>query len=236
MSEASRPRTRWTARFAVLVRLILPRLAALLLRALGATWRIELAGREPRIVADTVRIGAIWHRDILVVAYLFRDQQYSVPVSRSRDGDLITDLLLRLGYAPPPRGSSSQGGTAALRGLVRRVDGGMTVALPVDGPRGPARRAKVGVASLARLTGIAVTPVAFSAYPALRFRSWDGTLLPAPFARVVAHFGEPISVGRSASHLEEEAMIRELDARLGELTDRLDQRMGLRAEPMLRGD
>ena len=87
-------------------------LAALLLRGLGASWRIRLEGPNPLDDSGPV-IGAIWHRDILITAYAFRGKGYSVPVSRSRDGEHIAGLLLALGYTPPPRGSSSRGGGAA---------------------------------------------------------------------------------------------------------------------------
>ncbi len=207
---------------------LLSRLVAILMRVLGATWRIEFEGPNPLVAGKPV-VAALWHRDILITAYVFRDQGYSVPVSRSRDGNYITSLLLALGYTSPPRGSSSRGGAAALRGLVRLVSSGTTVSLPVDGPNGPARRAKLGVVSLARLTGVAITPLAFSARPCMRFGSWDGTLLPSPFARVTCRFGPPIAVQREVSPEDEERIARELDVALDELTDELDGSRGLRA-------
>lgn len=204
----------------------LTRLVAWLLRLLGATWRLEIEGEDP-LAGGAAAIGAGWHRDILIAAYAFRGRGFSVPVSRSRDGDLIAKLLVALGYAPPPRGSSSRGGASALRGLARLVKGGTSVSLPVDGPRGPARRAKIGVASLARLTGVAITPYAFSARPCLRFGSWDGTLLPLPFARVTGRFGAAILVDAQAEPRDEERIARLLDRDLDALTDELDARMEL---------
>lgn len=203
-------------------------LAALLLRVLGKTWRIEMEGESP-LDEGGAAVGAIWHRDILIAAYAFRGRGFSVPVSRSRDGDVITRLLVALGYTPPPRGSSSSGGAAALRGLVRIVRAGTPVSLPVDGPRGPERRSKIGVVSLSRMTGVAITPYAFSASPCFRFGSWDGTLLPLPFAHVTGRFGSPLDVPREASPEDEEELARDLDGRLDALTDDLDARMGLPA-------
>jgi lysophospholipid acyltransferase (LPLAT)-like uncharacterized protein len=202
-------------------------LASRLLRLLGATWRLDIEGDSP-LDGGAAAIGAIWHRDILIAAYAFRDRGYSVPVSRSRDGDMIARLLTALGYAAPPRGSSSRGGASALRGLARLVKSGTPVSLPVDGPRGPARRAKTGAASLARLTGVAITPYAFSARPCLRFGSWDETLLPLPFARVRGRFGAPIRVSRQSSPEDEERITGELDGKLDALTDHLDARTRLR--------
>jgi lysophospholipid acyltransferase (LPLAT)-like uncharacterized protein len=80
--------------------------------------------------------------------------------------------------------------------------------------------------ALARSTGIAITPVAISARPTFRFASWDGTLLPLPFARVVCHYGHPIAVPANADQGEEEQRRLQLEQELNRLTDELDARIG----------
>lgn len=206
----------------------LAQLAALALRALGATWRIDHRGPDPLGPDRPAVIGAFWHRNLLIAAYHFRDRDFSVPVSRSRDGEWISAALAHLGYAPSPRGSSSRGGAAALRGLVGLVRAGTTVSIQTDGPRGPARRSKAGVIALARLTGAEIHPIAFSARPCFRFRSWDGTLLPAPFARVICAFGPAIRVAHELAEADEERIRQDLDNTTNEMTDRLDAELGLR--------
>ena len=94
----------------------------------------------------------------------------------------------------------------------------MTLSLQTDGPRGPARVSKPGIVALARLSGVAITPVAFSVRPCLRFRSWDRTLLPLPFARIVCHYGAPIEVPSDADEEMEEALRRRLDEQLEALS------------------
>ncbi len=203
------------------------RLATMLLRTLGATWRFSVEGPSPFASESGPHLGAFWHRNALIAAFYFRDRGYSVPVSRSRDGDLITGLLLGLGYRPPPRGSSSRGGAAALRSLEKIVSQGTTVSIQTDGPRGPARVSKHGMVSLSRRSGIPMTPVAFSARPCFRFRSWDGTLLPLPFASVLCSFGPPIPVAPDASEEDENEAREHLDRELNRLTDDADDRFGL---------
>lgn len=197
-------------------------LAAWLIRALGATWRVRTEGRNPLIGNRDAQIGAMWHRDGIVAAWWFRDLGISTPVSRSADGDLVAPIVVALGYGELPRGSSSRGGGAALRGLVRSLEAGASAGILIDGPHGPARQSKLGIVSLARLTGTPITPIAFGASRALRFNSWDGTILPLPFARVVARFGEPICVPREATPDDEAALREEVDARFNSLTDALD--------------
>lgn len=185
------------------------------LRALGATWRIETLGHDPQLpgTGGPAHLAALFHESMLPSAWLYRDRRYSVAVSRSRDGDLIRATLLALGYAEPARGSSSRGGSAALRQMVRLVANGTTASVLVDGPRGPARVAKTGIVSLARMTGRPIQPVAFSARPAIRLSSWDQSLVPFPFARVVVAYGEPIAVEEDAARDEasEQALSRYLD-------------------------
>jgi lysophospholipid acyltransferase (LPLAT)-like uncharacterized protein len=201
------------------------RLAALLLRVVGASWRMRVEGPDPLVPGHEAVVAAFWHRNVLIAAWHYRDRGFSVPVSRSRDGDRIAALLAALGYAEPPRGSSSRGGAAALHELVRLVRGGTTVSIQTDGPQGPPRISKSGIVSLARLTGRPITPVCFSARPTWRFRSWDGTLLPLPFARVLCRYGEPIPIAADADEAAEERARRRLDDALNGITDDLDRRL-----------
>ncbi len=203
------------------------RLVAILLRGIGRTWRVVYEGPDPFTTREGPHLGAFWHRNALIAAYLFRDRGYSVPVSRSRDGDLITGLLLALGYTMPPRGSSTRGGAAALRAVVRMVEEGTTISIQTDGPLGPPRVSKHGMVSLARRTGKPITPLAMSAQPCIQFGSWDGTLLPWPFARVVCRFGPPIEVSTEATPEEEDDARAELDRVLNQLTDEVDAACGL---------
>lgn len=198
-------------------------LTGALLRLLGATWRIEFLGNDPRDTSDsdepalaprTTHLAALFHESMLPCAWFFRDRRYSVAVSRSRDGNLIRATLVSLGYSEPARGSSSRGGSAALRGLVRQHSEGITVSVLVDGPRGPARVAKTGIISLGRLVDAPIQPVAFSARPALRLGSWDRSLIPLPFARVVCAFGEPLPPGMEGNEAQERIAARQLDQAL----------------------
>ena len=203
-------------------------LGAMALRALGRTWRVYFEGPDP-FGRSQPQIAAFWHRNLLVASYLFRNRGVTAFVSRSRDGDLITGALAHLGYARPARGSSSRGGAAALREMIRLVRNGLSTAVVTDGPRGPARRSKPGVLTLARLTGAPIAPLAFAAHPCLRFRSWDQTLLPLPFARVICRFAAPIAVRRDAEREAEDGIRLALDRELNQLTDELDRRLGLDA-------
>jgi hypothetical protein len=203
-------------------------LGAWLLRAVGSTWRVATEGPVPPGPHEAPVVGAIWHQNILIAAFVFRDRQYSVPVSRSRDGELIAAVLGHLGYSDSPRGSSSRGGATVLRALVRMVKSGTTVSIQTDGPRGPARKSKLGIVALARSTGAPIAPVGFAATPCLRFRSWDRMLLPLPFARVRCVFAPRIQIPRDADSGAEAAALRDLDGELDRLTAAMDAPTRLR--------
>ncbi len=219
---------------------IVGHLAAILLRLLGATWRIRTEGPDP-LPGDPLSpaplspekapekapvVAAFWHRNVLIGAHYYRDRRFAAAVSRSPDGDRIAALLTALGYRPAPRGSSTRGGAAALRELFKLVRSGTTVSVQPDGPQGPARVSKVGIITLARLTRRPITPVGFSAWPRLRFRSWDGLLLPLPFARVICRYAKPIPVPPDADDDEQERLRKALDKALNDLTDQLDSQLG----------
>jgi lysophospholipid acyltransferase (LPLAT)-like uncharacterized protein len=203
-------------------------LASAVVRGIGATWRVSVLGEDPRAgrspdSTPAVHVAALFHESLLTAAHFFRDHGYAVAISRSRDGDLIAAALRGLGFGESTRGSSSQGGASALRGLMRQIEAGQTVSVLVDGPRGPARVSKTGIVALARLTGLPIQPVAFSARPAIRLGSWDRGLVPLPFARVVCAFGEPIVVDSELDLQGEQSLARTLDRRLGDLHHAADR-------------
>lgn len=216
-------------------RALLAPLLAGLLRVLAATWRVERIGEDPfEEHVKSPLLGALWHEDVLASAGLFRDSGAVVPVSRSRDGENITAVMRHLGLGDPPRGSSSRGGSVALRSVVRALRADGIVALLVDGPRGPRREAKPGIVAAARLSGVPIRPIAVVARPRIRFGSWDRTQLPLPFARVVLAFGTGLPVPRECSGHEQETLRAELARRLASLRAAAHARLeaGHRSRPL----
>jgi hypothetical protein len=168
---------------------------ALLVRALGRTWRVEIVGREgfERVQSPSAEpcIFALWHARLLPFLYLHRGCGAAVLVSRSRDGELIASALTRLGFVVA-RGSSTRGGHEGLMELLRFGGEGRGLGVTPDGPRGPAETLKPGLVALASRSGLPVVPVASAARAAWVAHSWDGFRVPWPFARVVAGYGEPL--------------------------------------------
>jgi lysophospholipid acyltransferase (LPLAT)-like uncharacterized protein len=140
---------------------------------------------------------AFWHRHLLLMRYAYRGPKMSVLVSRSRDGELIAQVLERLGISTS-RGSTSRGGAAGLRDLLRRARAGWDLAVTPDGPRGPLREVQPGVVLAAAASGLPVIPVAIAPSRRRELGSWDRMIVPLPGSRVHVVYGEPIDVPRDA--------------------------------------
>lgn len=193
-------------------------------RALAATLRLtrEEEHARPFWERRAPVIYAIWHGRILLIPWLYgRTHPVSVMASRSRDGELVARFVRRFGFRTV-RGSTTRGGSDALRRLARLLRWGQEVAVVPDGPLGPRGVVQPGVIALARMTGAPILPLAFGAHPAWRLRSWDEFLIPKPFARAAVCFGPPLSVRPGADRSEQEALRKELEAQLSDLTGRAD--------------
>lgn len=166
------------------------------LRAWASRWRFEIVGREHLAGIHPngePAIWVMWHAHFLPLLWLHRDEGTTLLISRHRDGERFARIASRLGYRTL-RGSSTRGGAAALLGLIRTLKAGAQVAIAADGPRGPRERAKPGAVAAALSTGAPIIPVAVSAAPAWRLGTWDGFLLPAPWARVRVAYGPPLQL------------------------------------------
>ena len=169
---------------------------AMVVRALGATWRVDRSGLQAfdAAIAEGRRcIFALWHARLLPLVWTNRGRGAVVLVSRHRDGQLIARIVERLGYATS-RGSSTRGGEEGVMDMLRKAEEGRLLAITPDGPRGPAGTLKPGIVYLASRTGLPIVPVAAASRSCWRLRSWDRFRIPRPFARVVVAYGDPIAV------------------------------------------
>lgn len=194
-------------------------------RLLAATLRLRVVDQQharPLWERGAPAIYAVWHGRILMLPAIFgRTHAVHVMVSRSRDGEVVARFSRHFGFRTV-RGSTTRGGPVALRRLARLLRQGHEVAMVPDGPLGPRGVVQPGVIALARLTGAPIVPLAFSAHPAWRLGTWDELLIPTPFARGVVAFGSPFSVPADANRSRQEALGKELESALAQLTWRAD--------------
>jgi len=196
----------------------------LLLNALLRTVRYEIAGEGP--LRELQRRGqpvifVLWHGRLLPLSYLHRGEGVVALVSRSDDGEYITGILEGWGYRTA-RGSSSRGGSVALRSIIREARDRRSICITPDGPRGPRHRMKVGALIAAQVTGLPLIPVAAGADPSWSLGSWDRFQVPRPFSRVRVRYGAPIEIPREADPVELERCSRRLEDELNRLTQTVD--------------
>ena len=186
-------------------------------RALTSTWTWKVSGAEHLDAITNAGhhpILALWHGRILAATPYFQRRGIVAMASENFDGEWIARLLGKFGYSAA-RGSTSSGGTAALRQLVRDVKA-HGVAFTLDGPRGPAEVAQPGAVWLARATGQPLRPFHSAAASSWTRNSWDRTQIPKPFTVVAMAISAPIYVPRDADERVMEAFRSRLAASLAE--------------------
>lgn len=200
------------------MRALIPYLAYLYISIVGLTTRLKVIGAEhQRRLRERNRrfIYAFWHEQQVFFTWTHRNDNASVLVSLSKDGELIARTMALSGIGAA-RGSSSRGAGAALKALMEEVERGRDIGITPDGPKGPRRVPKTGALYLARELAIPILPIAsVLSHKKVFQKSWDKFQVPLPFGKAILAYGEPLSVG-IADDLDEKA--RELQKRLNDLT------------------
>jgi hypothetical protein len=169
--------------------------ATLVIRLLLMTVRTKLVDRAGVKTEWPSRplIAMFWHNRLLVMPEFFRrhfpERRAAALTSASKDGAVLAAILRRFGIRPI-RGSSSRRGGAALIEMKRASDDGFVVVITPDGPRGPRYRLSPGVVKLAQLTGSLVVPIDVQYSRCWQLKSWDGFMIPKPFACATITLGE----------------------------------------------
>jgi len=150
---------------------------------------VERLVREQRVPV----IYALWHSHVFFVPLFrtFERRAVSVLLSAHRDAQIV-GVAARLRGIRLVFGSSTRGGARAYLQLLSVLQGGQSVVMTPDGPKGPAERVKSGVIRLAQQSGCAIVPVALASSRLHRLKSWDRSLLPLPFSKAVFELGAPL--------------------------------------------
>ncbi|MBI5233544.1 MAG: DUF374 domain-containing protein [Deltaproteobacteria bacterium] len=144
---------------------IAPRLGFWLIRFIWMTMGIEhqnLAAYEKLLSEDRRCILAFWHGRLLMMPCAYKGKRATILVSQHRDGELIARAVRGFGIESV-RGSSTRGWLGGVKGLLRAVRSGSDLVITPDGPKGPERKAWMGVVLIAKGTGMPILPVSFSA-------------------------------------------------------------------------
>lgn len=169
-----------------------------------------------------------WHNNITtfvpILSYLIiKKHKYvtSALVSKSKDGEIIQNVF-DLFNISTVRGSSSKGGAAAFKELLRKINQGVIPTISPDGPRGPRYIAKKGVIQIAAHSGLPIIPLCTIPSKYYEFeKSWDQQRFPKFGSTIYIEFSEPFYVPKLKSEEEILQYCHILENKMMELEEKL---------------
>lgn len=194
---------------------------------LTTRWSVEGSEWPRRLRAEGQPfILAFWHGRLLMIPMAWRRlAPMHMLISAHPDGRIIADAVSHFGV-DAIAGSTSRGGSAALRAMLKRLKKGDCVGITPDGPRGPAMTASIGIVNLARLAQAPILPITFATSRRRLLSTWDRFYLPWPFGRGVFFWGEPIGIPAELDESGLEHARRLVETRMVEMVSEADRRVG----------
>lgn len=198
------------------VALLVSWIAVAIVWLLKSTLRFRYHGQQHLKNAESKGgyIYSFWHQHIIGCTIGQGNGGHVVMASRSRSADPMVAIASSLGHTMV-RGSSSKGGRdkggqAAKQEIIALLQAGMNGAMAADGPQGPPRVAKLGIADMAAETGHSIVPLSAAASRYWEFNSWDKIRLPKPFSTIDIYFGESFTVPANSSKEEKLAILEKV--------------------------
>lgn len=189
-------------------------------RLTALTVRMRVVGEDRVRAIQEAGQGVIlvtWHGRTLLPIARFRNWGYWALISTSRDGEYQNRIFQRFGFRTVRGSTSARGAVQAALTMTKHLKAGATLAFTPDGPRGPSHEVKPGAVFMAQKSGAVIVPVGISAFPRRLAHSWDQYMVPAPFARAVWIYGDPISIPADATSEEQEQWAVRLGAAISAL-------------------
>jgi hypothetical protein len=194
---------------------------------LTTSWSTEGAEWPHRLRAEGQSfILAFWHGRLLMIPMAWRRlAPMHMLISAHPDGQIIADAVTYFGVDSIP-GSTSRGGSAALRTMLKRLKSGDCVGITPDGPRGPAMSASTGIVNIARLARVPILPITYATSRRRMLATWDRFHLPWPFGRGVYLWGEPIEIAEKLDEAGIDCARRLVETRMVEMVWEAERRVG----------
>ncbi len=153
-------------------------------------------------------IYAMWHAHQFCIHGINNREKLHVLVSRSRDGEIIADVVERWGFKTVRGSKGKKGAVEATMQMISILKSGENCAMMVDGPKGPAKVVKDGVIKIAKMAGVPIVPVYWYSknFTFAKFPSWDEMRCPILGTNLINLYGEPVYVPQDGD--EEEARLK----------------------------
>jgi len=166
-------------------------------------------------------IFVFWHEYISVALGYWGHLPLTVLISQHRDGEWVSQVAESMGMQVV-RGSSTRGGSAAIRQL-KKNSLSTSLAITPDGPTGPRREMAMGPIYLAKMLQMPIVPIGIGMQNPKRLNTWDEFALPRPLTRCRAIFGPKIRIGRKSSRQDLESAREKVQSLIIDLGNHAEQ-------------
>jgi len=186
---------------------IAPNAAYFLSRSILSTCKLSIDNGEyfeNRAREGKNMIFCSWHSRLIVLPYyyynLYKFTNLSMMVSKSKDGEIMKRMLEKY-KIEAIRGSSTRGGSSAVKTMIRIAKSGKDTAISLDGSKGPRYIIQPGALLLAQITGLPLIPLTFDTTKKKVLNTWDKMIIPLPFGHIYAKFADPVFIPRDTKDL-----------------------------------
>ena len=168
-------------------------------------------------------ILCFWHGRLLMMPLSWnKKKKINVLISTHSDGQLLSKTVKHFNIETIT-GSSSKGGSEAIRNIIKSLKSGISIGMTPDGPRGPRMKVNSAIIKIASLTGHKIVPLSYSVKKKFFLNSWDKFLIALPFGKGCFIWGKPIKVKKNISTNEDLKLSKRLENNLLKLTKDADK-------------
>ena len=167
-------------------------------------------------------ILCFWHGRLLMMPLSWnKKKKINVLISSHPDGQLLSKTVEHFNIETIV-GSSSKGGSEAVRNIIKSLKSGVSIGMTPDGPRGPRMKINSAIIKIASLTGHKIVPLSYSVKKKIFLNSWDKFLVALPFGKGCFIWGKPIKIKKNISTNEDLKLSKRLENNLLKLTRKAD--------------
>ena len=168
-------------------------------------------------------ILCFWHGRLLMMPLSWnKEKKINVLISTHSDGQLLSKTVKHFNIETIT-GSSSKGGSEAIRNIIKSLKSGISIGMTPDGPIGPRMKVNSAIIKIASLTGHKIVPLSYSVKKKFFLNSWDKFLVALPFGKGCFIWGKPIKIKKNISTNEDLKLSKRLENNLLKLTKKADR-------------
>ena len=169
-------------------------------------WHISGLDRLQRAVEnDRPILLCSWHARFVYAVYFFKKHKTSNlwAVSSTHEDSQIMAHFLNRASIGLIRGSSTRGWDNVIKQMLKifkKTDS--IIAITNDGPKGPAREAKLGSYKIALRSDAQIIAMSCNSTTYWEAGSWDRLRLPKPFGNIYIDFSDPMEIDGSIKDVD----------------------------------